>query len=89
MHPVSWSRRRSIRTIRSSSRLRQRADSRDQSALVGVRFSGRAASASRISSRETPTCWAIRMKPTRRSSLRWYRRWLPLVRVDRISPSRS
>jgi hypothetical protein len=56
--------------IRSSSFRRQRADSRAQSAFVGVRFSGSSASASRISSSDTPTCCAIRMKATRRSSCR-------------------
>jgi hypothetical protein len=89
MQPLSWSRSRSISAIRSSRRLRHRADSRDQSALVGVRFSGNAASASRISSSDTPTCCAILMNATRRSSLREYRRWLPPVRVDRIRPSFS
>ena len=43
---------------------------------------------SRISSRETPTCWAIRMNATRRSSPRSYRRWLPPVRPAPDQPIR-
>ena len=50
---------------------------------------GSDASASRISSRLSPTFWAMRMNETRRSTSRWYRRWLPLERVDRIRPSVS
>ena len=53
--------------MRSSSCGRHDADSRSQSARVGVRLSGSEASAVRISSRLSPTCWAMRMNDTRRS----------------------
>jgi len=56
--------------MRSSSRSRQARDSAAQSSGVGVRPDGSESSASRISSSETPTCWEIRMKATRRSSVR-------------------
>ena len=49
-------------------------DSRAQSAAVGVRCSGRVASAPRISSRVRPTRWATRMNAIRRNASRGNRR---------------
>ena len=66
MQPSSLSRSRSSRSIWASIRGRQPAESRAQSALVGVRPSGSVASASLISSRVRPTRWADRMNATRR-----------------------
>jgi hypothetical protein len=56
--------------MRSSSSAFQPRDSRSQSALVGVRPSGRLASAARISSSDRPRVWAARMKASRRRSAR-------------------
>ncbi|OIQ74689.1 hypothetical protein GALL_436550 [mine drainage metagenome] len=51
-----------------------RSDSRVQSRAVGVRLSGRVARASRISPIGIPTCGHTRMKATRRTTSRAYRR---------------
>jgi hypothetical protein len=75
--------------ICSSRRPRQSRESRSQSALVGVRSAGSDASAALMSSSGMPICAEIRTNETRRNSLRAKRRWLPPVRVDRMSPRRS
>jgi hypothetical protein len=89
MHPVSRSFNRSSSAICSSSRPRQRALSRAQSAFVGVRPLGSDPSASLISSRVRPTRWAMRTNATRRNCAWSYRRWFPLVRSALIKPSCS
>lgn len=70
MQPSRSSRSFVISRIFSFSRSRQVAESRAQSSALGVRDAGRESSASRISSSEMPTCWEIRTKATRRSSVR-------------------
>ena len=57
--------------ICSSSRLRQDRESRAQSALVGVRPSGRVARAAATSSRDRPMLRAARTNASRRRTLRW------------------
>jgi hypothetical protein len=70
MHDCSPSRSLVNAVISSSRRCRHDRDSRAQSSLVGVRASGRVASASPTSSRLSPTLRAARMKASRRSMVR-------------------
>ena len=77
MQLVSPLRRASSTAIRSSIRWRHPRVSRCQSWRLGARSAGSPASAVAISSRLSPTRWAMRMKAIRRSTSRRNRRWPP------------
>jgi hypothetical protein len=89
MQPVSRSRRSSSSRIRSSRSWRHAAESRAQSAGVGVRPAGRVSSAALIRASGMPSRCDARMKASRRSVTRGYRRWFPAVRPDVIRPLAS
>lgn len=89
MHSVNRSRIRSSRAMRASISSLQQCEARSQNSRVGATPSGSSASTSPITESGMPRWWEARMKATRRSVSRRYRRWFPAVRRLRISPCRS